>query len=149
MVCTATWRKRHLQGEGLRSPLVGRPRGQVWGRWVSVCSRKPQAGPQPRHRPRRAWRRKRETQGHVLSNPGLCVSAKVGETRGGGCKDAEDGGLRTTIVRFSNGDVKKTLPDQRVVRAPAGLPEKQPKPTSQRDFPSGGGVAGQKMGPLG
>nr|KAF6341430.1 hypothetical protein mMyoMyo1_011862 [Myotis myotis] len=52
-------------------------------------------------------------------------AGQVGETRGAGCKDAADEGLRTTIVRFSNGDVKKTLPDQRVVRAAADPPEKQ------------------------
>ncbi|XP_014397870.1 PREDICTED: uncharacterized protein LOC106726663 [Myotis brandtii] len=109
--------------EPASSPGTARPTGTrtekeggaAWRPAGQCLFTKPQAGPATWRRPRRAWRRKRETPGHVLSNPGLCVSAKVGETRGAGCKDAEDEGLRTTIVRFSNGDVKKTLPDQRVV----------------------------------
>lgn len=65
---------------------------------------------------------------------GRQVSAKVDGTRGAVCESSEDEGLRTTILRFSNGDVKKTLPDNRVVRAAGSAP-------------SGGGAAGRRQPP--
>ncbi|XP_054578255.1 T-complex protein 10A homolog 1 isoform X2 [Eptesicus fuscus] len=56
-----------------------------------------------------------EQEGGVARRPAGQVSAKVDGTRGAVCGSSEDEGLRTTILRFSNGDVKKTLPDNRVV----------------------------------
>nr|KAF6274027.1 hypothetical protein mPipKuh1_010691 [Pipistrellus kuhlii] len=56
-----------------------------------------------------------EKAGGAARRPAGRVPTGAARARGAGREGLEDQGLRTTILRFSNGDVKKTLPDNRQV----------------------------------
>lgn len=84
---------------------------------------------------------------------------KVDEARGAGreivtfSNGAEkDTGTKTTVLRFFNGDVKKIMPDRRVVciTRPPAVPKNRTQPV--RTFPPGlrheGWVTGQGTGSL-
>ncbi|KAK1337858.1 hypothetical protein QTO34_000959 [Cnephaeus nilssonii] len=110
--------KRHLSGRTINrshSPLVAKPRvrcGAVGLAFVRGSHRRVH-GPPGSSRGGLGGG-ECDTRSPFLQS-GRQVSAKVDGTRGAVCESSEDEGLRTTILRFSNGDVKKTLPDNRVV----------------------------------